>query len=193
MGSHLDPQVVDVLKVPADALRRACETLQPVPGDAKDRAGDAPFLGQQRAIEALRFGIDIERPGYNVFVLGPLGSQRHGLVDEMVSERAAGKSAPDDWCYVNNFESPDKPIALRLPKGMATRLRQDMTHAVEDLLGILPAVTSVRRHSRPTAPVAFLEGSRRRFRLAAPWLRAPQVMDILWVSHRSRSLPGRVA
>ncbi len=41
--------------------------------------------------------------------------------------------------YVNNFESPDKPIALRLPMGTACQLREDMNHAVEELLAILPA------------------------------------------------------
>ena len=56
------------------------------------------------------------------------------LVGELAAERAREKEAPDDWCYVNNFEAPDKPIALKLPRGMACRLRSDMQHAVEELL-----------------------------------------------------------
>ena len=139
MGLHLDPQVVDVLKVPADSLRRACETLQLAPGDGEDHAGDTPLLGQQRAIEALRFGIDIERPGYNVFVLGPLGSRRHGLVNELVAERAADMGAPDDWCYVNNFADPERPRALSFPAGRGKAFRDDMHDLIEDMRVAIPA------------------------------------------------------
>ena len=139
MGSHLDAQVVDGLKLPADSLRRACELLQQGATAGEDRADSPPFLGQQRAVEALRFGIDIERPGYNVFVLGPLGSRRHGLVDELVAERAASKGAPDDWCYVNNFADPERPRALSFPAGQGKAFRDGMHGLIEDMRVAIPA------------------------------------------------------
>ena len=41
--------------------------------------------------------------------------------------------------YVNNFDSPDRPVALRLPRGKGCQLREDMNRAVEELLGVLPS------------------------------------------------------
>ena len=139
MGTESVAAVVDVLKVPAESLRRACEMLQQVPDTGDGRPDGPPFLGQQRAIEALRFGIDIERPGYNVFVLGPLGSRRHGLVNELVAQRAAGKGAPDDWCYVNNFADPERPRALSFPAGQGKVFRDDMHDLIEDMRVAIPA------------------------------------------------------
>ncbi len=106
--------------------------------DELDPLGE--HLGQQRAVDALEFGLQIPHDGYNIFLLGSTGVGKRDLLDSLLdADSAAPRGEVSDWCYVNNFESPDKPIALRLPKGMATRLRNDMTHAVEDLLGILPA------------------------------------------------------
>ena len=31
------------------------------------------FIGQDRAIEAVRFGINMDRKGYNIYALGPTG------------------------------------------------------------------------------------------------------------------------
>ena len=100
----------------------------------------AEHLGQQRAVDALEFGLQIPHEGFNVFLLGSTGVGKRDLLNSLLdADSAASRGEVSDWCYVNNFESPDKPIALRLPKGLATRLRDDMTHAVEDLLAILPA------------------------------------------------------
>jgi hypothetical protein len=63
---------------PAD-LRRACSLPADFDYQGLPGTGDA-CLGQQRAIDAIRFGIDMPQDGYNIFVLGPLGSDRHVLV-----------------------------------------------------------------------------------------------------------------
>ncbi len=91
------------LVVPASDLRRACPPLKPV------TTPDTNYLGQQRAVDAIRFGMQMERHGYNIFVLGPLGSHRHKLATELPRERAAEQGAPDDWCYINNFAAAPGP------------------------------------------------------------------------------------
>ena len=97
-------------------------------------------LGQDRAVDALRFGLDIAHEGYNVFVLGNTGVGKRQLLENLLQEDGfEPREDVSDWCYVNNFDSPDKPIALRLPQGMGSRLRGDMLHAVEELLAIMPA------------------------------------------------------
>ena len=90
-------------------------------------------FGQSRAEEAVRFAIDIRRPGYNLFVLGEPGSGRHFAVRRLLEERAAHEPAPGDWCYVNNFDEPQTPRALRMPAGRGAQFERDMQQFVSEL------------------------------------------------------------
>jgi predicted ATP-dependent protease len=94
---------------------------------------------QDRADEALRFGIGIRRDGYNVFVMGPQGAGKRSLVDRVLSAVAATESTPPNRCYVHNFEHPHKPRALELPAGGGRELCRDMERLVEDLQAQVPA------------------------------------------------------
>ena len=96
-------------------------------------------FGQDRAAEAIRFGLEMKRPGYNLFVLGEHGGGRHWLVNRLLGETAAKAPTPDDWVYVNNFEEPRKPLALRLPAGRGALLRNDMQQLVSELAPAIAA------------------------------------------------------
>lgn len=96
-------------------------------------------FGQARAEEALRFGIDIKRPGYNLFVLGDAGSGRHTLVRLLLDKKAAAEPPPGEWCYVHNFADPNKPRALPLPPGRGAGLCHDMQKFVGDLANAVTA------------------------------------------------------
>ncbi len=96
-------------------------------------------LGQARALEAIEFGVDIDQAGFNLFVIGAAGVGRHALVHQILGHRASTEAAPDDCCYVNNFDNPQRPRILRLPAGMGRNLRRDMESLVEDLLTSLPS------------------------------------------------------
>ena len=100
------------------------------------------IIGQERAVDAIRFGIGIRHQGYNLFALGPNGTGRQTTVNRFLQQRAVGEAVPDDWCYVYNFDQPDKPRALRLPPGRAVVLRDDMKKLVEELASVLPGVFS---------------------------------------------------
>lgn len=127
------------MAVADEDLRRKCPPLS-VDAEGGEDAEDAlTSLGQQRAIDAIRFGLQIESDGYNVFVLGPLGSHRHGLVERLAKARAREKGAPDDWCYINNFSDPERPRALRLPAGRGAELRTDMQALTEEIRVAIPA------------------------------------------------------
>jgi len=100
------------------------------------------IIGQQRAIESIRFGIGIDHQGYNLFALGPNGVGRRTTVGRFLHQRAAAEPTPDDWCYVYNFEQPHKPHALRLPPGKANTFREDMKKLAGELGSVLPAAFS---------------------------------------------------
>ncbi|MEZ4868947.1 MAG: ATP-binding protein [Caldilineaceae bacterium] len=95
------------------------------------------FIGQDRAVKAIEFGIGMSRQGYNIFALGPSGTGKHALAQRYVEQKAATEAPPDDWCYVNNFEQPYRPYALRLPAGMGKQLRNDVQHLVGELRNAL--------------------------------------------------------
>ncbi|MGD9788491.1 MAG: Lon protease family protein [Sulfuricellaceae bacterium] len=99
----------------------------------------AEAVGQEAALEAVRFGVGIRREGYNLFVLGPSGLGKHTLVRAFLESRAAKEPVPGDWCYVNDFDHPHKPRALSLPAGRATGFQRDMEQLVEELKSAIPA------------------------------------------------------
>lgn len=100
------------------------------------------IIGQQRAIDAIRFGIGIRHQGYNLFALGPNGAGRQTTANRFLRARAANEPVPDDWCYVYNFEHPHKPRAHRLPPGRANIFRDDMKKLAEELFSVLQATFS---------------------------------------------------
>ena len=97
------------------------------------------IIGQDRALQALHFGVGIQQEGYNLFVLGPTGLGKHTVVREYLEDRSRSESPPHDWVYVNNFESPSKPIAINLECGHAHIFRDDMRQLVEDLRSAIPS------------------------------------------------------
>lgn len=97
-------------------------------------------IGQERAVDAVRFGVGIQRDGYNLYALGPKGIGKYSLVRRYVEEKAESKSPQSDWCYINNFKQPHKPNALELPPGMGHQLSIDMEQLIEDLHAAIPAV-----------------------------------------------------
>jgi lon-related putative ATP-dependent protease len=90
------------------------------------------FIGQARAIRSLQFGLGVGRPGYNIFVTGLTGTGKSTAIfehiEKAIEQQRTGDriKPPDDWCYVYNFDDPDRPNAIRLPPGFGKRLRDDL-------------------------------------------------------------------
>ena len=96
------------------------------------------IIGQSRALKAISFGIGIKKEGYNLYAMGKLGSGKHSVVEKFIQSRAKDEEKPGDWCYVNNFEDPRKPIYLKLTSSMGMQLKKDMEELVEELETIIP-------------------------------------------------------
>ncbi len=127
------------ISLPPEKLYRRCATdVFQFDATAELSPLDDHF-GQERAVEALRFGLDVGYRGYNIFVLGSAGVGKHQLLSAMLDEEVAPLEELFDWCYVNNFEASHKPRVLRLAPGRGRVLRDDMVRFVEDLLVSIPA------------------------------------------------------
>ena len=92
-----------------------------------------PWIGQERAQMAARFGLEMTQPDYNLFILGEVGSGRSTLLRQSMQAVAAGRAVPPDLCYLNNFDTPERPRALRLPAGEGRLLRQHMVQLTKTL------------------------------------------------------------
>src|SRR5580700_4801674 len=125
--------------LPAALLRRR-STPEELPFQLSSELADAPaMIGQERAAEAVEFALRMRRKGYNVYALGPAGTGRHQLVEDLLRRRAATESTPPDFCYVNNFADPQKPHQLDLPAGQGAGLAAAMKRLIEELRIALPA------------------------------------------------------
>ncbi|NLJ11680.1 MAG: AAA family ATPase [Gammaproteobacteria bacterium] len=97
-------------------------------------------LGQERALEALQFGIAMQRPGYNVFIMGESGTGRFSYARRYLTEQAKLRPTPSDWLYVNHFTEMREPHALQLPPGEGSRFCADISTLLDNLLATFPAV-----------------------------------------------------
>jgi lon-related putative ATP-dependent protease len=96
------------------------------------------MIGQERAIEAIKFGLAIEGRGFNICVSGEPGTGRTTAIREYLQVFAEGKASPDEWLYVNNFEEPHLPRALRLPPGRGKELKAAMASVVSEAQEKIP-------------------------------------------------------
>ena len=97
-----------------------------------------PWIGQERAQEAARFGLSMAQPNYNLFILGEVGTGRTTLMTQLMTEVAAQRAVPPDLCYLHNFEAPEQPRALRLAPGEGRVFRQLMTQFSKSLQSQIP-------------------------------------------------------
>lgn len=112
------------------------------------------FIGQDRALQALRFGLEVEKPGYNLFVTGLTGTGKASAIQthlEAISRELSLRKTQtplSDWCYVHNFEDPDTPNAINLPRGMGRSFRQRLARILEELRQQVPAVFKSEEYLR---------------------------------------------
>jgi lon-related putative ATP-dependent protease len=126
--------------LPPGLLYRRCD-LDALAFDSTDELGDiAATLGQDRAVEALRFGAAMTAKGYNLFVLGPSGIGKHSVTRDFLETRAHGESVPPDRAYLYNFDDPNAPRLLTLAAGRGRRFAADLDSLCEELRSAIPAV-----------------------------------------------------
>lgn len=97
------------------------------------------IIGQERAIESIHFGIRVDGAGYNIFALAPAGTGKLTAVKQLVKHEAGRQPVPSDWCYINNFAQPAKPMAIDFPPGKGKQFKDDMDHLVEELSIAIPS------------------------------------------------------
>jgi len=132
------------LRLTPDQLRWRCDpaafATPPGPIDELDA------FGQERALEALHFGLELESPGYHVFVSGLAGSGRVAIVRRLLERFADRQAIVSDKAYLHNFDDPSRPRLLELPAGRIRPFAQRMHELGAEMLARLEAVGEDAQH-----------------------------------------------
>jgi lon-related putative ATP-dependent protease len=137
MTLHRAPKIKEL---GPDELKWTCDTkvfefesttnLKPIEG----------IVGQERALKALRLGVDLKSQGYNIFVTGLSGTGKFTAIQQMLESITPDCSHLSDYAYVNNFKDEDRPSLLRFPAGQANKFRKDLSRAIKFLQEKIPQV-----------------------------------------------------
>ena len=90
-------------------------------------------IGQERGIDSLKFGLNVDVNGYNLYLEGPSGVGKTMYTKNYLDKISKNKKKPQDWCYLYNFENPNEPVALNLPAGQGKEFEETMEKFVKDI------------------------------------------------------------
>ncbi|MCP4634329.1 MAG: AAA family ATPase, partial [candidate division Zixibacteria bacterium] len=132
---------LDKYKIPVKKLRWSCNQSKKKICSTESIEPCGEIIGQERALDAIKLGLQLEQPGYNVFVVGYTGTGRTTTIKRMLEELGLedGKT-PNDLVYVNNFGNTDTPRAIILPAGQGAKFRDEMKNMIERLREAIPGL-----------------------------------------------------
>src|SRR3977135_2216695 len=126
--------------LPPERLRWRCDPATIPFETTADAELVTDLVGQERAFRALKLGVELSAPGYNIFVCGLAGTSRGGTITHVIGQIHPAAKSSLDRCYVNNFKSPDRPRLLTLPRGQANNFKKDVQSGIEFLRRRIPQV-----------------------------------------------------
>ncbi|MEP0822808.1 MAG: AAA family ATPase [Ignavibacterium sp.] len=139
-------RATDHASLSPDKLRWQCDPRALKISSTEEVHPSREIIGQERALRALRVGLEMEHFGFNIFVTGLPGTGRTTTIKRLLHEFEHRKVSLKDHCYVHNFHNPDMPVALALPAGQGRSLKHDMEALVKDLLISIPALYESQRY-----------------------------------------------
>ncbi len=136
--------MLEKYKVPVEKLRNQCDPNIFPYETTEDWIVDRELIGQDRAMEALKYGLSMKRKGYNIYVSGFTGTGRNSYSYLVAKEFANKKSTPCDWCYVYNFKRPNSPKAISLESGKGIGFKHEVEVAIKSIDIEIPKALSSR-------------------------------------------------
>jgi lon-related putative ATP-dependent protease len=133
-------------EVPAHQLKWRCELTSNGVKSTNNVKPTKEIIGQERALRALRLGLEMKHSGYNVFVTGFSGTGRMTTIKRLLAEFEQKPVPLHDRCYVHNFKNEDQPILITLPAGQGKKFRDDMEVLIQDLIKNVPSAFERKRY-----------------------------------------------
>ncbi|TES88174.1 MAG: ATP-binding protein [Dehalococcoidia bacterium] len=125
-------------EVPINKLRWECDPNIFEFNHTKNLAPLREFVGQDRAIRAIEFGLSMDREGYNIYVAGLTGTGKTSVVKTYIQrlverKKVEEKRQLEDWCYLYNFTDSDRPQIISLPQGKGKPFRNQISNLLQKL------------------------------------------------------------
>jgi len=127
-------------EVPIDKLRWRCPEEKLNLSTTNDVESCDWIIGQDRAVKAIKLGLDIDAVGYNIFIAGFVGTGRMTTIKHLLEKLEKEGKIPNDMCYVYNFKDPDVPRIISLPAGQGKLLKKDLDDLILSLKKNIPSV-----------------------------------------------------
>lgn len=115
----------------ASSLRWCCDDVLPFFETTDEVEPITGVVGQDDAIEALRYGLEVFAPGQNIYVRGIAGTGRMTLVRQLLEDISPSCPLADDRAYVHNFAQPSRPRLITLPRGRGRAFRRGVDRLIE--------------------------------------------------------------
>ncbi|WP_224984793.1 Lon protease family protein [Geomonas agri] len=142
-------------RVPVEKLRWVCDPALFNFKTTEDIAGLEGNISQDRALAAIEFGLGMSNNGFNIYLAGDPGTGRTSTIRQILKRFVKGTCPPSDWCYVNNFHTPDAPLAIALPAGMGRGFAADMRELLDYMRANVP--TALESKEYETNRVGIIE------------------------------------
>lgn len=138
--------MTDKFKLPVTMLSPTVDPCRLGFSDTSELVPLDETIGQERAVEALEFGLQMKSAGFNIYVSGPVGTGKGTMVRQMVKRLGQAAPAPPDWCYVNNFQDHSRPTCLSFPAGQGRAFKQGMSTFIESLRRDIPSFFESKKY-----------------------------------------------
>ena len=162
------PLTVDQLYKPAHA--------ESLPASTRRAKAFNDFLGQDRAREAVHMALAMPHDGYNIFAVGSNGLGKRTMIKRLLQEMAVDLPPASDWCYLNNFADPRKPIALQLPPGKGALMQKALVKLWRQLSR---AILATFQHEAYQGRVEGLKGEQGNSRVPGIFAAVPYCLDLI--------------
>ena len=127
-------------ELPVEKYRKFCDPSVIQCKTTEELSPSDDIIGQDRALKALSFGLEIKEKGFNVYAAGAPGTGKTTTVSAFLEDKAKDQSEPPDWCYVYNFQNSSEPNAIRLTPGWAKQLKRDIDDLIIAARKVLPEI-----------------------------------------------------
>jgi len=149
------------IELSAEQVRKTCDPSAFDCSSTAELEPVASIIGQDRALSALRFGLNILKPGFNIYVSGLAGTGRTTAIKSFLDSLATKKEVPFDWCYVHNFRDSDCPRALKMPAGTGQGFHKDMKRIIDNARRSLVQAFSSKEYAERRSEITEAFGKRK--------------------------------
>ena len=138
MTSSNDDSIEARLRIPVDGLTTHVDEATLGFATTQEVSPLEGTIGQDRALTALDFGLDVDAPGFNIFVAGNPGSGRNTTLSNVLRKLAASQPVPNDWVYVYNFSDSSRPRGISFPPGVGRAFSSAVSALLDDVKARIP-------------------------------------------------------